>query len=46
MKNRLFSLFSILIILSLVFAIPVSPKNKKDVGLTPGEFVTFEQAIL
>jgi len=45
MKNRLFSLFSILIILSLVFAIPVSAKDKKDVGLTPGEFVTFEQAI-
>lgn len=45
MKKRLFTLFSILIILSLVFAIPVSAKDKNEGGLRPGEIVTFEQKV-
>ena len=45
MKKRSFTLFSILVILSLIFAIPVSAKDKNEGGLRPGEIVTFEQKI-
>ncbi|MBK8418811.1 hypothetical protein [Candidatus Villigracilis saccharophilus] len=45
MKRRSFTLFSIMIILSLIFAIPVSAKDKNEGGLKPGEIVTFEQKV-
>jgi hypothetical protein len=45
MKKRFFTLFSILIILSLIFAIPVSARGQGNGGLQPGQIVTYEQKI-
>jgi hypothetical protein len=45
MKKRFFTLFSILLILSLVLAVPVSAKDNVGGTLRPGEVATFEQKV-